>query len=160
MKIKLSHSFIIVIVTAIILSCQRNVNKLNNKFPQNDTISSPHIGAWEMIYFRSISGADTTVLRSNGKPLAITLMTPSHFSYKWRNSSNSGAGTYIYDGKTIHEEFTYYKDTNFVGAKLSFNMELRNDSLIFSGPIKAVSSSGENMMHQIPQMLEIRRKAK
>ena len=160
MKIKLSYSFIIVIVTAIILSCQRNVNKLNNTFPQNDTISSSHIGAWEMIYFRSISGADTTVLSGNSKPLAITLMTPSHFSYQWRNSSTSGAGTYIYDGKTIHEEFTYYKDSNFVGAILSFNMEVRNDSLIFSGPIKAVSSSGENMINQIPQMLEIRRKIK
>ena len=160
MKIKLSYLFIIVIVTAIILSCQRNVNKLNNKFSQNDTFSSSHLGAWEMVYFQSIKGNDTTEIIAKNEPLAITLMTPSHFSYKWRNSSNSGAGTYTYDGKIIREEFIYYKDTNFVGAVLSFNMDVRNDSIIFSGPITAVSSNGKDLLYQIPQMLEIRRKAK
>ncbi len=112
-----------------------------------------------MIYFQSIRGTDTTELISNGAPLAITLMTPSYFSYQWRNSSNSGAGTYTYDGSIIHEEFKYVQDSSFVGAILSFNMEVRNDSLIFSGPIKAVSSTGKDLMNQIPQMLEIRRRA-
>ena len=160
MKAKLSYSIIIVIVTVIFLSCKGNVNKLNNEFPQNDTISSSHLGAWEMVYFQSIKGNDTTEIIAKDEPLAITLMTPSHFSYKWRNSSNSGAGTYTYDGKIIREEFIYYKDTNFVGAVLSFNMDVRNDSIIFSGPITAVSSNGKDILNQIPQMLEIRRKAK
>ena len=160
MKIKLSYLFVIIITTIISLSCQKNVNKLNNKFSQNDTISSSHLGAWEMVYFQSIKGNDTTEIIAKDEPLAITLMTPSHFSYKWRNSSNSGAGTYTYDGKIIREEFIYYKDTNFVGAVLSFNMDVRNDSIIFSGPLTAFSSKGKDLLNQIPQMLEIRRKAK
>ena len=151
-------NYVIILAVTIILGCQGNTDRLNKKIPQNNIISS-HLGAWEMIYFQSISGTDTIVLTANPDPLAITLMTPTHFSYQWRNSSNSGAGTYTYDGKTIHEEFKYVPDSSFVGAIISFNMEIRNDSLIFSGPIKAVSSSGEDLMNHIPQMLEIRRKS-
>ena len=99
------------------------------------------------------------VLKSKDFPLAITLLTPTHFSYQWRNSANSGAGTYTYDGKIIRQEFKYVQDSSFVGAVLSFKMDIRNDSLIFSGPVEAVSASGDNLMNQIPQMLEIRKRA-
>ena len=118
--------------------------------------SNSHIGAWEMIYFQSIWETDTTELISDNDPLAVTLLTPTHFSYQWRNSSNSAAGTYSYDGKVIRQNFEYVSDSSFVGSILSFNMEIKNDSLIFSGPIEAVSASGENLLNQIPQMLEIR----
>jgi hypothetical protein len=152
-------NYTIILAVVIILSCQGERDKVNEKSSFNESTSSSHLGAWEMIYFQSIRGTDTIKLSSNGTPLAITLMTPSHFSYQWRNSSNSGAGTYTYDGKIIHQEFKYVQDSNFVGAILSFNMDVRNDSLIFSGPIKAVSSTGKNLLNQIPQMVEIRRRA-
>lgn len=151
-------NYIVILVAITTLSCQDYSNRGEGKNPNDGGISTSHLGTWEMIYFQSIRGTDTTILISNGTPLAITLMTPSHFSYQWRNSSNSGAGTYTYDGSIIHEEFKYVQDSSFVGAILSFNMEVRNDSLIFSGPIKAVSSTGKDLMNQIPQMLEIRRR--
>jgi hypothetical protein len=151
--------YIIILATIIILSCQDNSDSGKGKNQNNESISSTHLGAWEMIYFQSVSGTDTTELISNGTPLAITLMTPSHFSYQWRNSSNGGAGTYTYDGDIIHQKFTYVQDSNFVGAILSFNMVVRNDSLIFSGPIEAVSSTGKDLMNHMPQMLEVRRKS-
>ncbi len=156
---KKTINYIVILVAIIILSCQDYSNRGEGKNPNNDSISSSHLGTWEMIYFQSIRGTDTTELISNGTPLAITLMTPSHFSYQWRNSSNSGAGTYTYDGSIIHEEFKYVQDSSFVGAILSFNMDVRNDSLIFSGPIKAVSSTGKDLLNQIPQMLEIRKRS-
>lgn len=152
-------NYTIVLAVVFILGCQGKTDRVNEKNPNNERISSAHIGAWEMIYFQSIRGTDTIKLSSNGTPLAITLLTPSHFSYHWRNSSNSGAGTYIYDGRIIQQEFKYVQDSSFVGAILSFNMDVRNDSLIFSGPIKAVSSTGKDLLSQIPQMLEIRRRA-
>ena len=152
----INTSIIVVIVT--VLSCQVDKDRAaeNNHITEGP---SSHLGAWEMIYFQSILGNDTTIIISDGTPLAITLLTPAHFSYQWRNSPNSGAGTYTYDGKIIHQEFKYVQDSNFAGAILSFNMDVRNDSLIFSGPVKAVSSSGQDILNHIPQMLEIRRKS-
>ena len=156
---KKAINYTIILAVTIILGCQGYSDREKDKTPNNESISSSHLGAWEMVYFQSIKGNDTTEIIAKDKPLAITLMTPSHFSYKWRNSSNSGAGTYTYNGKIIREEFKYYKDSSFVGAVLTFKMDVRNDSIIFSGPITAVSSSGKDLLNQIPQMLEIRRKA-
>ena len=156
---KRTINYTITLAFTIILGCQGYSDKIEDKKLNNGSISSSHLGAWEMVYFESINGNDTTKIIAKDEPLAITLMTPSHFSYKWRNSSNSGAGTYTYDGKIIREEFKYYKDSSFVGAVLTFNMDVRNDTIIFSGPITAVSSSGKDLLKQIPQMLEIRRKA-
>ena len=68
-----------------------------------------------MVYFQSIKGNDTTEIFAKDEPLAITLMTPSHFSYQWRNSSNSGAGTYTYDGKIIREELNTIKTPILLG---------------------------------------------
>lgn len=153
-------NYTIILAITFLLICQGCSNREKEKTPNNVGVSSSHIGAWEMIYFQSIKGNDTTEIITENEPLAITLMTSSHFSYQWRNSSNSGAGTYTYDGKIIREEFKYYKDSSFVGAVLTFNMDVRNDSIIFSGPLTAVSSSGKDLLNQIPQMLEIRRKAK
>ncbi len=156
---KKTINYTIILAVTIILGCQGFSDREKDKITNNESISSSHLGAWEMVFFQSIKGNDTTEIIAKDEPLAITLMTPSHFSYKWRNSSNSGAGTYTYDGKIIREEFKYYKDSGFVGAVLTFNMDVRNDSIIFSGPITAVSSSGKDLLNQIPQMLEIRRKA-
>ena len=156
---KKTINYTIILAVTIILGCQGYSDRGKKKKPNNESISFSHLGAWEMVYFQSIKGNDTTEIIAKDEPLAITLMTPSHFSYQWRNSSNSGAGTYTYDGKIIREEFKYYKDSNFVGAVLSFNMDVRNDSIIFSGPITAVSSNGTDLLNQIPQMLEIRTKS-
>ena len=149
----------IILAFSTILICQGDKDRVNEKVPINKSTSSSHLGAWEMIYFQSILNNDTIIKISDGSPLAITLLTPTHFSYQWRNSPNSGAGTYTYDGKIIHQEFKYVQDSNFVGAILSFKMDIRNDSLFFSGPFKAISSSGQDLLNQIPQMLEIRRKS-
>ena len=157
MKKTINYTFILAVTT--ILGCQGYSDRGKEKKSNNERISSSHLGAWEMVYFQSINGNDTTEIIAKDEPLAITLMTQSHFSYKWRNSSNSGAGTYTYDGKIIREEFEYVRDSNFVGAILYFNMDVRNDSIIFSGPIEAVSSSGKDILNQIPQMLEIRRRS-
>ena len=154
---KTTFNYTILLAVTLILSC--NGHRDREKTHNNESLSSPHLGAWEMVYFRSINENDTTELFAKDEPLAITLMTPSHFSYQWRNSSNSAAGTYIYDGNIIHQEFKYVQDSNFAGAILSFNMDVRNDSIIFSGPVKAVSPMGKDLINQIPQMLEIRIKA-
>ena len=147
--------YTVILVVLVFLSCQRSGDNKNN-YSNDSTNFSSHLGAWEMIYFQSIIGTDTTELKSKDTPLAITLLTPSHFSYQWRHSANSGAGSYTYDGKVIRQRFEYLQDSSFVGAVLSFNMEVRNDSIIFSGPIEAFSHEGKNLLDQIPQMLEIR----
>ena len=151
---KKTFVFTIALTLLIILSCQRISDK--EQYSNDSIKSSSHLGTWEMTYFQSIRGTDTIELISKDKPLAISLLTPTHFSYQWRNSTNSGAGSYTYDGKVIRQTFEYVEDSSFVGTVLSFNMEVRNDSIIFSGPIEAVSSEGKNLLDQIPQMLEIR----
>jgi len=156
---KKTINYTIILAVTIILGCQGYSERGKEKKSINESISSTHLGAWEMVYFQSIKGNDTTEIIAKDEPLAIGLLTPTHFSYQWRNSPISGAGTYTYDGKIIREEFKYYKDSNFVGAILSFNMDVRNDSIIFSGPITAVSSDGKDLLNQIPQMLEIRKRS-
>ena len=146
-----SIKYTFVIGVLMVMGCQGNGDKVSD--------NTSHLGSWEMVYFQSINGIDTTEIVSDGDPLAITLLTPTHFSYQWRNSANSGAGTYTYDGKIIHQEFTYVQDSIFAGSVLSFNMEIQNDSLVFSGPVKAVSPSGEDILKYIPQMREIRRRS-
>lgn len=150
---------VLIFAVVLFLGCQWQSTRIDNENPVTKNTSDSHLGTWEMVFFQSINGKDTTRLTSDDSPLAVTLFTPTHFSYQWRNSSNSAAGTYTYDGKIIHQEFNYVQDSNFAGAILSFKMEVRNDSLIFSGPIKATSPLGENFLNQIPQMLEIRKRS-
>ena len=144
-----SAPYILVLVLALLTSCQEKATTANG-------LGDAHLGTWEMIYFQSISGTDTTEIKAVDSPVAVTLLTPTHFSYQWRNSANSGAGTYTYDGTVIHQKFDYVQDSSFAGAVLSFNMTVKNDTLTFSGPIKAVSPTGEDILSYIPQMLEIR----
>ena len=81
MKKTINYSIILSVV--FFLSCQEHSQRVKEKNSINVTIPS-HLGAWEMIYFQSIHETDTSELVGNGNPLAITLMTPSHFSYQWR----------------------------------------------------------------------------
>ncbi|NND15268.1 MAG: hypothetical protein HKN89_02960 [Eudoraea sp.] len=145
-----TYKYIVILGAMIFLACQGSGNHLNGE--------DAHVGVWEMVYYQSIFGKDTTELVSNREPLGITILTPTHFSYQWKDSPNSGAGTYTYDGEVIHQEFKYLEAPMFVGAKLTFNMEVRSDSLIFSGPIKAVSATGADLMSMVPQLLEIRKR--
>jgi hypothetical protein len=62
--------------------------------------------------------------------------------------------------KLFAKIFKYVQDANFFGAILSFNMDVRNDSIIFRGPVNAVSVDGKDLLNLIPQMLEIRRKSR
>lgn len=88
----ITSSIIIAIVT--ILSCQGDKDRAADNNPFSEGPSS-HLGVWETIYFQSILGKDTTEIISDGIPSAITLLTPTHFSYQWRNSLNRGGGTII-----------------------------------------------------------------
>ena len=146
-----SFKYFLVLGALMIIACQGNGNSLRSK--------SSHEGVWEMVYYQSVFGRDTTELVSDGTPLGVTILTPTHFSYQWKDSPNSAAGTYTYDGKVIQQNFEFLEAPMFVGAKLSFNMEVRNDSIIFTGPIKAVSATGADLMGMVPKVLEIRRRA-
>ena len=79
-------NYTIILAVTIILGCQGYSDRGKDKKTNDESISS-HLGAWEMIYFQSIKGNDTTEIIAKDDPLAITLMTPSHFSYQWRNGS-------------------------------------------------------------------------
>lgn len=147
-----SFKYFLILGAVIIFACQGNGNSFRGK--------SSHIGVWEMVYYQSVFGKDTTEMVGNGSPLGITILTPTHFSYQWKDSPNSAAGTYTYDGKVIHQKFEYLEASMFAGAKISFNMEVRNDSIIFSGPIEAVSATGSDLKALIPQVLEIRKRVK
>ena len=145
-----SFKFILILGALIVIACQGN--------GKSSAGEGAHIGVWEMVYYQSVFGKDTTEMVSDGTPLGITLLTPTHFSYQWKDSPNSAAGTYTYDGKVITQKFEYLEAPMFVGAQLSFNMEVRNDSIIFSGPIEAVSATGADLMGMVPQLLEIRKR--
>lgn len=147
-----SIRYTLILAVLVLLACQGC-----GRYSGGD---GPHLGVWETVYYQSIYGADTTELVADKSPLGITIFTPTHFSYQWKDSPNSAAGTYTYDGKVIHQRFEYLEASMFAGATLTFDMEVRNDSIIISGPTKAVSPTGSDLMGMVQQLYEIRRRVK
>lgn len=127
-----------------------------------DSTSGPDvtslIGTWEMTEFEITRGSETTRLTADPEPLALTVYTPDHFAYVWKGQTNAGAGTYVFDGATIRQTFQYLSDESLIGSVFTFRLDIEGDIMRFSGPVEAVSASGDDITDRIPQMLEVRRR--
>ena len=51
---KKTINYTIILAVTIILGCQGYSDREKDKKPNNESISSSHLGAWEMVYFQSI----------------------------------------------------------------------------------------------------------
>ena len=127
-----------------------------------DSTSGPDarsiIGTWEMIEFEITRGSETTRLTADPEPLAIGVYTPDHFAYVWKGRANAGAGTYVFDGAIIRQTFQYLSDESLIGSVFTFRLDIEGDIMRFSGPLEAVSASGDDITERIPQMVEVRRR--
>jgi hypothetical protein len=129
------------------------------QMPPSGGAENSIVGSWEMIEFRMTRGSDTVRVFADPEPLALTIYTPDRFAYVWRGQANSGAGSYVLDGATIIQTFHYLSDERSIGSVYTFRLDLEGDIMRFSGPLKVVSSSGEDITEQAPQLVEMRRRA-
>jgi hypothetical protein len=97
-------------------------------------------------------------LTADPEPLALTVYTPEHFAYVWKGQANAGAGTYVFDGAMITQTFQYLSDESLIGSAFTFRLDIEGDIMRFSGPLEAVSASGDDITERIPQMVEVRRR--
>lgn len=126
--------------------------------PSSERAENSIIGSWEMIEWEMTRGTDTTRVFADPEPLALTVYTPEHFAYVWKGRASAGAGTYVFDGATITQTFHYLPDESSIGSVFTFRLDLEGDIMRFSGPLKVVNASGEDVTEQAPRFVEVRRR--
>ena len=112
--------------------------------PNSKKPSSPIDGGWEL--YSKEKGGKTTFYK---KPSQIKVYHDGHFSIMVYDSTGkfdaAGAGTYELDGNKYVETFTYSSWAKGVGMKLSFDWELKGDTLIFAGFKKVLKADGTDI---------------
>ena len=102
---------------------------------------NPIEGNWKLIFMQEFSG-DTLKwdLNKNYTGSDMKMWSESHFIFvgKFKEETaeiNSyGGGTYTLDGNQYHENILYHNIPSFVGKTLKFTLEIKNDTLIQTGP--------------------------
>ena len=109
-----------------------------------------------MVEFSSTTNGETTVQKADPEPLAITVYTPNRFAFVWRGASLSGGGSYVYDGQVVTQTFDYVGDPTLEGSVWTFDMTVNGDTIVFEGPTKVISGTGEEVTASFPHMREVR----
>ncbi len=149
--------FIASLTLIVLVGCEQP--RVGEEETMSDRTARSIVGTWEMIEWEMKQGLVITRLKADPEPLALTVYTPTHFAYVWRGGPNAGAGTYVFDGATITQKFEYLSDESMVGSIWTFSLTVEGDTMRFSGPLKAVTASGKDITKQMPQLLEVRRRA-
>jgi hypothetical protein len=58
----------------------------------------------------------------------------------------------------IRQTFQYLSDESLTGSIFTFRLDVEGDIMRFSGPITAVSATGDDITARIPQMVAVRRR--
>lgn len=127
MKTKL---FFFLLIPVLFIGCNRSTNL-------------PHEGAWQLVYAKSVS-ADTVVSEFPGTVTGsdMKVWTKNHFIFVGLFNLDStitnsyGGGTYTLDGNRYTETILYHTYPDFAGKKINMLLEVQNDTLIQTWPVK------------------------
>ncbi len=109
----------------------------------NQQEKSPIEGTWEMVSGKW-TRPDSTIFEYPGniKDLSQLFMySKNYFIYCGRFMSdtatrdNYGGGTYQFDENKYEETILYFSNPDNIGIKLAFELVIKNDTLIKTGPI-------------------------
>ncbi|MBT8335297.1 MAG: hypothetical protein KJO11_01760 [Gemmatimonadetes bacterium] len=115
-------------------------------------------GAWEMVEFSSTRNGETTTQNADAEPLALAVYTSSRFVYVWKGARISGGGSYVFDGEVITQTFDYVSDPSLEGSVWTFDMSVDDTTIVFRGPTKVITRSGEDVTASFPQLREVRKR--
>ena len=113
---------------------------------------SPIIGTWQLLSGTLIQGKDTTVTDYTKGKSFLKIINATHFSFvshdlnKGKDSLASyvsGAGTYSLKDSVYTEHLQFCSDRMWEGNDFTFNVVIRNDTLIQSG-VEKIDSLGVN----------------
>ena len=100
--------------------------------------SNPLIGAWRMVSY-TLEFPDTTTTETDIDNPQTKIFTPSHFAFGYQTDDGedvvAGGGWYELNGDSYTEHVQYHTETNYVGDELTFTVNVKEDTLIQSGPI-------------------------
>ena len=115
----------------------------------------PIIGTWKLYNATLIEKGDTTVTDYSKDRSFIKIINNSHFAFIQHDlkqgkdstaSFSSGAGTYELKDKTYTEHLEYCSDRQWEGHDFTFNITIKNDTLVQSG-VEVVESAGINRLN-------------
>ena len=99
-------------------------------------------GTWKLYSATLIEKGDTTVTNYSQSLSFIKIINASHFSFIQHDLTHgldsaasfaAGAGTYDLKGNTYTEHMEYCNDRKWEGHNFTFNIIIKNDTLIQSG---------------------------
>lgn len=99
-------------------------------------------GTWELQYGVIIKENDTVLTNYTQGQRLIKIINESHFSFlrhdlnKGKDSTNifiAGGGSYSFDGKNYKENLEFCTGRSWEGKEFTFQMTLKNDTLIQRG---------------------------
>lgn len=138
--------------TAILLglnSCSDNSSADNSSVQLSNSSEmknpNPIEGAWYLVkgeYFGNT--------REDGTPFQIKLFSEKHFALIMdSNADGKGwegahAGTYTLEGNVYSETFKFSVDTITPGMIIDWKYEIKGDTLLMEGPLKAMKDGVEN----------------
>jgi len=111
----------------------------------NQQEKSPIEGTWEMVSGKWTPLDSTVVYEYPGyfKDVSQLFMySKNYFIYCGRfmsdtdTTDNYGGGTYQFDENKYEETILYNSNPDIIGTKLAFELVIKNDTLIKTGPIK------------------------
>ncbi len=115
-----------------------------------DALTNPITGTWKLLKTTTIENGDTTVTDYNQNVSFIKIINKSHFAFlqhdlnKGKDSTAlfvSGGGRYTLTGNIYKEHLEYCSAREWEGHDFTFNIQLKNDTLIQSG-VEKVASAG------------------
>ncbi len=115
----------------------------------------PIMGTWKLYSATLIEKGDTTITDYSKNRSFIKIINNSHFAFIQHDvkqgkdstaSFSSGAGTYELKDKTYTEHLEYCSDRQWEGHDFTFNITIKNDTLVQSG-VEVVESAGINRLN-------------
>lgn len=120
----------------------------------NDSLKNGLMGNWQLISSVHIKSGKTVVNVINGQKM-IKIITDKYFAFllhdvKEKDTAaksipifSAGGGSYTLGSNKYTEHLEYCSARNYEGDDVSFNVELRNDTLILSGVEKLKEDGNE-----------------
>jgi hypothetical protein len=97
-------------------------------------------GAWKLVY-QKITTPDTCIVNTFKRP-QIKIFSKSYFAFGYQDSTGAvaGGGKYTHDGKKHVESILYFPDPNYINKRITFILEIKNDTLCQSGILDSTTN--------------------
>ena len=132
-------------IQLIVLSCE---TKVSNETPEAS--APPIVGTWKLLTGTLIEKGDTAVTDYTVNTSFVKIINNTHFAFlhhdlkKGKDSAavfSSGGGTYSLKDSLYTEHLEYCTAREWEGHDFTFNIEIRNDTLVQSG-VERIESAG------------------